>query len=116
MEGAESPRAEEQRVDDVKKEQLIIQEEEEGDEKKDEEKAVPSDDQPPEVTWTVLSFFHMSSYTAKDYSNSPTANFSLGIYPCLFKLVNEKVNFDQISFLTGRGSAWRAGSGGGESS
>ena len=58
VEGAESPRAEEQRVDDVKKEQLIIQEEEEGDEKKDEEKAVPSDEQPPEVTWTMLPFLH----------------------------------------------------------
>ena len=80
VEGAESPRAEEQRVDDVKNEQLIIQEEQEGDEKKDEEKIVPSDGQPPQVTWTVFSFLHMSLYAAKHHSNFLTVNLSLGIY------------------------------------
>ena len=64
IEGAESPRAEEQREEDLKKEQLIIEEEEDGEEKKDEEKAVPSDELPPVVSraihWVVLTAYPKS--------------------------------------------------------
>ena len=84
VEGAESPRAEEQRVGDVTKKQLIIQEEEEGDEKKDEEKAVPSDEQPPEVS-IDCNFLSPDEVVNSNGSLKLTPNLSLGIYFCLGK-------------------------------
>ena len=76
VEGADSPRAEEQRLDDVKKEQLIIQEEEEGDEKKDEEKAVSTDEQPPEVSINCFGHRIVNSNFVSRRPASACANFT----------------------------------------